>query len=219
MRARVDRRLWFAMAVGDEPAKQVNREIKDAAMTAMFDLRDILELIGDGFDDESTTQQELVPKRHQPVFHVGSQSRDELNTLVPQRLSVLDANIAFVTKQFAEEVSGQRQQGFPVVGIARGQSKGQNLSQIVDGEMQLEPEEPAHGGLAALCQSSEHLMPADAFIVTNPKRRGVDEAHARAPSGRAFEISAQGHQRGWNPFHETVIAGQSREFSTPVMEQ
>ncbi len=53
-------RFFVLMTVGDEPGNQMNRKIGGTAMTRMFDLRNILELVNNG----SFAQQELVREMH-----------------------------------------------------------------------------------------------------------------------------------------------------------
>jgi hypothetical protein len=47
--------------------------------------------------------------------------------------------------------------------VARGQLQGDDLMAVVEDEVQLEAEEPAHRGLAALGQTGEDLVPANAM--------------------------------------------------------
>ena len=39
-------------------------------MTGMFNLRDILELVNDGLDDEALTREQLVFKSDESILHV-----------------------------------------------------------------------------------------------------------------------------------------------------
>ena len=52
--------------------------------------------------------------------------------------------------------------------------QGDDLMAGVEDEVQLEAEEPAHRGLAALGQTGEDLVPVDAMIVADRQGRGVD---------------------------------------------
>lgn len=214
----MDGRLVLPMTISDESAKQVHQEVAMAAMTTVLDLRDVLELIDDRLNDESPAQEHLVPQEHKPVLHVGSESRDQMNAMIPQFLEAFLADIPFVAKQLAEKAFGQGKKGRPVIGIAGSQLEGQYLPQIIDGEMQLETKEPAHGRLAPLGQAGEHFMTTNTPIEADSKRCGIDESNAGALSSQAFEIGTEGNQRGRNPLDETIIAGQSRKFPTPVIE-
>ena len=48
------------MRVGDETTNEIDHEVGHTAMTGMFDLGDILELINDGLQDAAFAEQELV---------------------------------------------------------------------------------------------------------------------------------------------------------------
>ena len=62
----------------------------------------------------------------------------------------------------------------PVMDIARGQLQGDDLIVGVEDEVQLEAEEPAHRGLAALGQTGKDLMPVKAMGVADRQGGGVD---------------------------------------------
>jgi hypothetical protein len=69
------------MTVGNEPSNQMHDKIGRATMTRMLDLRNILELVDNRFDNRPFAQQELVRQMHQPVFHVLAPPSDELKSL------------------------------------------------------------------------------------------------------------------------------------------
>ena len=58
------------MAVGDQATNEIDQEVDLAAMTGMFDLRDILKLVNDRFDDGTLMQQELIRQRDEHIFHL-----------------------------------------------------------------------------------------------------------------------------------------------------
>ena len=58
--------------------------------------------------------------------------------------------------------------------IAGGQLQGDDLIVGVEDEVQLEAEEPAHRGLAALGQTGKDLVPANAMIIADRQGGGVD---------------------------------------------
>lgn len=53
-------RFGRLMRVGDETTNEIDHEVGHTAMTGMFDLGDILELINDGLQDAAFAEQELV---------------------------------------------------------------------------------------------------------------------------------------------------------------
>jgi hypothetical protein len=58
------------MDVGNQPSDQVNHEISDAAMAAVFNLRDIFKRVIDRFDERAPAQQALIKQRQEAVVHV-----------------------------------------------------------------------------------------------------------------------------------------------------
>lgn len=51
----------------------MDHKIDRAAMSGVFNLVDIFELIDDGFDKSSFAQQEFIRHRHELILHVGSE--------------------------------------------------------------------------------------------------------------------------------------------------
>ena len=48
------------MTIGDQPGEQINQEIDGTAMTRMFNLRNVFQLVIDRFDEGAFAQQEFV---------------------------------------------------------------------------------------------------------------------------------------------------------------
>lgn len=98
-----ERGLFGLMAVGDETCDQIDQEVDRAAMARMLNLRDVFELIGDGLDDGSFAQQELVGPVQQPVVHLFTQLGDEVQTVGDQQLlGEWLREIAFIAKELAD---------------------------------------------------------------------------------------------------------------------
>ena len=90
--------------------------------------------------------------------------RTRVNSVRRQQVfGQLLADIALVAEQLAGQVAGQRWDRRGV--IAGGQLQGDDLIVVVEDEVQLEAEEPAHRGLATLSKTGEDLVPVDAMIV------------------------------------------------------
>lgn len=63
----MERRLLGLPSVGNQPSDKIDDKVGPAAMTGMFNLRDILELVNDG-DEEKIVQEVTVathPRRQQ----------------------------------------------------------------------------------------------------------------------------------------------------------
>ena len=95
---KVKGRFLRLVTVGNQATEQIDTEIERAAVTRVFDLRDVLELVSDGLDDRATAQQQLVVEQHQAVFHVGLELGDELHPLFKQGGEGGLRQVAFVTK-------------------------------------------------------------------------------------------------------------------------
>lgn len=86
----------------------------------MLDLRDVLELVIDGFHDSAFAEQEHVVVMQQATLHVGAGEGDELHLAGLQQLRhELLTDVAFVAKELAEEASGKGGHRLSVVAIAR----------------------------------------------------------------------------------------------------
>ena len=106
MSIKVKRGFLGLMAVSDQPTQEIDTEIERTAMTGMLNLRDVLELVVNGFDDGTSAEQQLVTEGHQAVFHVGFELSDELYTVLKELLKGGLGEIAFVAKQLAEQALG-----------------------------------------------------------------------------------------------------------------
>jgi hypothetical protein len=77
-------------------------------MPGVLNLGDILELINDRFDDGALPQQQVFRQRHQAVLHIRTQLGNHANTEgFQQELKEWLGDVAFVAKQFAEQVFDQ----------------------------------------------------------------------------------------------------------------
>ncbi len=79
-------------------------KIRGAAMTRMFNLRNILKLVNDGLDDGPFAQQQLIRQMHELVFHVFAQSRDEVESLFKEQSCEGSRDIAAIPKQLASQM-------------------------------------------------------------------------------------------------------------------
>lgn len=79
--------------------------------------------------------------------------------------------VATVAKQRAEEAADEPGNRSVIIDVARRQAQGQQLAAIIDDQVELEPREPAHRGLAATRIHPEDAMLGDARIVADRERR------------------------------------------------
>ena len=71
-------------------------------MTSVFNLRNVLQLVDNGFDDGPLPLPKLVSHVHQAVFHIGFDLGDELDTLFPELLKQSLRQVAFVAEELAK---------------------------------------------------------------------------------------------------------------------
>ncbi len=118
-------------------------------MARMLNLEDVFELIIDGLNDDSLAQEEFVRPVEQSIAHPLAEFAEEVKSLgylklLCQRLG----EVAFVPKERACESFGEFGNGVPIFNIARCEAEGQELTLIIDHQVQLEAIEPADRGLA-----------------------------------------------------------------------
>jgi hypothetical protein len=58
------------MTIANQPRYQIDHEVRQAVMSSVLNLGDGIELVINRLHDGLFPQQYLVPKEHQPVFHV-----------------------------------------------------------------------------------------------------------------------------------------------------
>lgn len=74
------------MAVCNQPGQGFDKAIDGTAMPDVLNLRNVLELIDYTFTIGSLAQQQLVHQRHQSIFYVTLDFRDQLQTDGVQQL-------------------------------------------------------------------------------------------------------------------------------------
>ena len=94
--------------------------------------------------------------------------------LLSQRLG----EIALGAFEFACESCDQFGNGLAIIDVTRSQAKGHQFALIIDDQVQLEAVEPAHRRLATCSPPSTHPVLVNAWVATDRKGGGVDEADA-----------------------------------------
>ncbi len=82
----MQRRFLGLMAIGHQPTQQVDHEVGHTAVARVLDLGNVLQLVGDAFNDGAFPQQDFVGKREQAVLHVGFELGDKVNAALPPSL-------------------------------------------------------------------------------------------------------------------------------------
>lgn len=133
-------RFLGLMAIGNQATDEIDQKVERAAMVGVFDQKDVVELVVDGFADGTMAQQQLVGQRHQAVLHPLFEFGDELHTLFEQLLEHKLGYIAPVAEEIAEGACHQPGQYLDISSVARRQTVAQQLAPIIDDEMQFEAE-------------------------------------------------------------------------------
>jgi hypothetical protein len=140
-------------------------------MTGMLNLRDVLELVIDSFNDGSLSEHELVGNRHQPVLHVLSNGCNNLQSLNKEFIEQSLRYVTFVCEELTKQPICHDRYRFSVIFIAWGQVETKDLSLIVDDQMELEAIEPTCGGLTTPSQTRKDPVSRDAQVVTDSDGR------------------------------------------------
>ena len=186
----------------------------------MLQLRNVLQLVIDGFYHGPLAEQHLVGHAHQAVLHVVPHLGDELDAIDEQLMEEFLGYVALVADQFSVDFPHEvlYLQRLPVVDIRRGDHETQHFALLVDDEMHLEAEEPSHGALAPHGDALEHLVAVDALVAADAHRRGVDEVDARALAQQHL-LDEDQQRQGHFPlqFHEPVVRHGLGEEVAPVL--
>ena len=153
-------------------------------------------------------QHQLVKQQQHPVLHILAQARDELNVLSQELVGQRLREVALVTEQLAKKAPGQVGHRLAVVDVAGREVEVQQLAAVVDDQVQLEAEEPAHRGLASGGQTVEHPVAPDTPVVTDGQGGSIDERDTGDRAEAGFQIETQRPQRRWHQFHKAGIADQ-----------
>jgi hypothetical protein len=92
---------------------------------------------------------------------------DEVQAAPPELVEQFAADVALVGVELARQALGHLVQHGAVGGVAGGDLQRHDLALVVDHEVQLEPIEPPHAGLAPRGQAVEDPVAVDAAIVAD----------------------------------------------------
>jgi len=120
-------------------------------MARMLNLRNVFELVDDGFHDGPLAKEEFVHQRHEHIFHIGSNSGNELDVEGPEQFfTQLPGNVAFIGKQLAKQFSNHLGNGLAIIDIARCEQEIEQLASVIEDQVQFEAKKPTGGSLSAL---------------------------------------------------------------------
>ena len=148
----------------------------------MLHLRDILQLVVDSLNDGPLSGKQPVRHTHDGSLHVALELRYELDAVNEEALEQFLANVSFIPDEFSVEEFHKRLvvKRFSVIYISRCDHEVEQFPLLITDQMQLEPEEPAHGALPSLGNALERLVDVDTLIPAHPEWSAVYETNARA---------------------------------------
>ena len=194
----------------------MHHEADRAAVTGVFNLRDVFELVNDRLDNSTLSQQEFVAQKHQLVLHVGFEPCDQFNTLRPQLVVQGFGDVAFVAKELAPQPFDQSRHGLAVIDIAGRDPDCQQFTAVIDDEMQLDTKEPAHRCLPARCPAIKDLVTVNPSIVTDGERGGIDKGDATPVTAAALQKHTKWFEKRGQQLNEPFVADELGKFSTQV---
>ena len=147
----------------------------------MLHLCDILQLVVNRLYDGPLSGKQPVGHTHNGSLHVALEPRYELDAVNEEAFEQFLAYVSLVSDEFPVEEfhKGLVVERLAVIYISRGNHEVEQLPPLVTAQVQLEPEEPAHGALPPLGNALEGLVDVDALIPAYPERSAVHEADAR----------------------------------------
>ena len=124
------------------------------------------------------------------VFHIFLQLSDDLHPATKQQLEEFLGDIAFITKELAEQGTRHVRDRRAVVNVGWGQLDRQQLAFVIDDQMQLEPVKPTHRVLTPLSLFPKQLVGVGPFGMADDNRRRVDKAYTADASLAGAKIAA-----------------------------
>ena len=118
-------------------------------MTGVLNVTDILQWVTNHFNDGSLSQQSLVNKRHQHVFHVFPELGYQLNPWLEKQVKAFLRERHLISKELAKQRFDPLWHRGSVIDVSRCELNGEELATVIDPKMKLETIEPADRVLSA----------------------------------------------------------------------
>ena len=180
----------------------------------MLYLRDILQLVVDCLYDGPLSGKQPVGHAHDGSLHVALELRYQLDAVNEEALEQFLAYVSLVSDEFPVEEfhKGLVVERLAVIYISRRNHEVEQLPLLITDQVQLEPEEPAHGALPPLGNALERLVDVDALVPAYPERSAVDEADARTLAQQdLLDEQCKGNGHILLQFNEPVVGYQPGE--------
>lgn len=198
----------------------MHQEVGWTAVTGVLDLAHILELVVDRLDERSLAQQNLLLPIHELIGHVFPYMGDQFQATSIKFIEEVLADIAFVAKEFAPQIRRHCFDRRTVIDVAGREGEGQQFAAFVDDQVELEAEEPTHGGPADGSDAVEDAMAMGPFVGADFQWRRVDEADAGdVAAAVCHEIGKQRDRHVADALDKAVVAGELGEVGAMVVLQ
>ncbi len=186
-------------------------------MTSMLNLGDVLQLVGDAFNDGAFAQQEFVAQGHEAVLHIGLETGDELNALLEQLLEHRLRQVTLVTEQLAKQSPRQLGQQLDIGAMRGRQTATEQFTAVIDHQMEFEAETPTARATSARRQSRKDLVLLNAPIIADGDEGRVNEADAGAVSKQAEQIGAEQREYARGQLDKACVADQVGKLSAQML--
>ncbi len=184
----------------------------------MFNLAHVLELVVNRFNERPFAEQNLVDELDQAVFPVFLRLGDELESPFVQLFKQGLRDITTVAEQFAQQVLGHVRHRLAVIGVRGRELKRQQLTLVVDNQVEFEAKVPAHRVFTPPRLPLKDFVRMGTAGVADVERGGVDERNASALALAGVQEAAQEHQAPGQQLDKATVADQVGKRASPVRQ-
>lgn len=178
---------------GDAGSYHIDQKIRHTAMAAVLNLRDILQVVVDGFDPGAFPDHELVKARHQLLRHLRVELRPEVEGLGLQQVAEFLGKGASVSTAFSNQAVAPLGAGLRASHLSWRQPTSQPFSLVIDEQRPLEAIQPIPRVLSSAGHLGEDLLRRNPTSVTDSNRHRI---HERAPPpGPVSRLAIPAHRQ------------------------
>jgi hypothetical protein len=140
------------------------------------------------------------------------QSLDDQQLLVIQGMG----EVAFIANELAHEAYGQLGNRMPIIDVAWGQTKGQELTLIIHDQVQQTAIKPADRGFATSGLPGKEPVLLNTRVTADSQLGGVNEVDDRTTPQLRVQIGHHRHQHGGHQLDKARIAHQARKLAAQM---
>src|ERR1700761_7682845 len=161
----------------------------------------------DCLGDIAALEKSFVEQGYREGFHIFAHAGHQSQAPAQQFFRQFFADIALVAEQLADKTLGQRGHRSRIADIARGQFERDDLTPMIEHQMQLEAEKPAHAGFSPSGQTRKNPVFGDPPVVTDRESGTVDVIDVGFLSHTAGQKKSQQSPHSFGERDEAFIAG------------